>query len=68
MIVDRKYRATAYGVLNLFATVIGGIGIYAGGYLRDINIDLGLLFRIAAFLLISGALSLYLLKRSVSRQ
>jgi hypothetical protein len=55
-------------VLNLFATVIGGIGIYAGGYLRDINIDLGLLFRVAAFLLAAGALSLYLLKRSVSRQ
>jgi len=68
MVVDQKYRATAYGVLNLFATVIGGIGIYAGGYLRDINIDLGLLFRIAAFLLATGALSLYLLKRSVSRQ
>lgn len=68
MVVDPKYRATAYGVLNLFATVIGGIGIYAGGYLRDINIDLGLLFRIAAFLLAAGALSLYLLKRSVSRQ
>lgn len=68
MIVDQKYRATAYGVLNLFATVIGGAGIYAGGYLRDISIDLGLLFRIAAFLLATGALSLYLLKRSVSKQ
>jgi len=67
MIVDQKYRATAYGLLNLFATVIGGAGIYAGGYLRDINIDLGLLFRIAAFLLAVGALSLYLLKRSVER-
>ena len=68
MIVDQKYRATAYGVLNLFATVIGGVGIYAGGYLRDINIELGLLFRIAAFLLAAAALSLFLLKRSVSKQ
>lgn len=27
MIVDSKYRATAYGILNLFATIIGGIGL-----------------------------------------
>ena len=68
MIVDSKYRATAYGVLNLFATVIGGIGLYAGGYLRDMNINLELLFKVAAFLLAIGALSLYLLNRSVKKQ
>lgn len=67
MIVDNKYRATAYGLLNLFATVIGGIGLYVGGYLRDININLSLLFKVAALLLAVGAFSLYLLKRSVAK-
>jgi MFS family permease len=67
MIVDHKHRASAYGVLNLFGTVIGGIGIYAGGYLRDINIDFRLLFKIAALILIVGLLSLYLLKKSVEK-
>lgn len=67
MIVDSKYRATAYGVLNLFATVIGGVGLYVGGYLRDINVNLEMLFRFAAILLVVAALTLYLLHLSVKK-
>ena len=68
MIVDSKYRATAYGLLNLFATVIGGVGLYVGGYLRDINVNLEVLFKVAAFLLAVGVLTLYLLNHSVLKQ
>ena len=44
LITDPRYRATGYGVLNLCATMIGGLGIYAGGALRDAHIGLGALF------------------------
>lgn len=67
LIVDAKYRATAYGMLNLFSCIIGGIGLYAAGYLRDVDINLGILFRIAALLLAIGAFSLFLLKQSIAK-
>jgi len=48
MIVDDRYRATAYGIFNLTSTVIGGLAIYAGGVLRDARIDLSNIYRFAA--------------------
>lgn len=30
MVADSRYRATGYGVLNLFSCVVGGFTIYAG--------------------------------------
>lgn len=43
-VADERYRATGYGLLNLCACMIGGVGIYAGGALRDAQIGLGVLF------------------------
>lgn len=40
LIADPRYRATGYGVLNLLSCTIGGLGIYAGGALRDAKVDL----------------------------
>jgi len=51
-IIDEKYRATAYGILNLFACIVGGIGIYAGGILRDSNISMDYIFIFASFVLL----------------
>lgn len=48
MVSDAKYRATGYGVLNLFSCIIGGVGLYAGGVLRDSNVNLSNLFIFAA--------------------
>lgn len=62
LIVDSKNRATAYGLLNLFACIIGGIGLFMAGYLRDANINLSSLFQVAAILLIVCILLLYLIK------
>jgi MFS family permease len=62
LIADSRYRATGYGILNLFATVIGGIGLYAGGVLRDSNIDLSIVFKFASLILLACALLLYLVK------
>ena len=65
MISDKRYIATGYGILNMFACIVGGIGIYASGLLRDAHIDMSILFRIAAFALVIAAALLYLVKRDV---
>ena len=59
MVSDSRYLATGYGILNLFSCVVGGIGIYAGGTLRDANINLSLMFQVAALTLLVCAFLLY---------
>jgi MFS family permease len=48
MVVDPRYRATAFGVLNFFANTIGGVTTYAGGRLRDANINVRYIFECGA--------------------
>lgn len=60
-IVDPRYRATAMGTLNACACIIGGIGLYAGGALRDSNVSLELLFRAASLIMLICILLLYLI-------
>lgn len=67
MIADKRYIATGYGVLNMFATIIGGVGIYASGALRDAHVDMSLLFKIAAFTMIICAGLLFLVKKEVEK-
>lgn len=62
MVADDRYRATGYGVLNLFSCIVGGIGLYAGGVLRDANINLTVMFTIAAFVAFACALILFLIR------
>lgn len=59
---DPRYRATGYGVLNLFACVIGGVGLYASGILLDMNVDMGFIFQSAAFLMVLCIGLLYWIK------
>lgn len=59
MIVDDRYRATAYGIFNLTSTVIGGLAIYAGGVLRDAKIDLSHIYQFAALTMLFCAWMLY---------
>ena len=40
-----RYRATGYGVLNMFACIIGGLTIYVGGAMRDAQINVSTLFQ-----------------------
>jgi MFS family permease len=65
---DPRYRATGYGILNLFACIIGGLSVYAGGVLRDKQIELGSIFQSAAALMILGIGLLYLIKRRAGQK
>jgi MFS family permease len=66
LVSDPRYRATGYGVLNLFACIIGGLTIYAGGALRDQAVNLSVLFQVAAVTLLICAAILFLVKPSVA--
>ena len=61
MIADNRYRATGYGVLNMFACVVGGVGIYASGMFRDAHFPMSVLFKIAAVLLLVCVLLLFMI-------
>ncbi len=58
--VDPRYRATSWGVSTLFSSSIGGLGIYAAGWVRDAHIDPGrmFMFAFASLLLCAGLLGL----------
>jgi len=62
LVADPKYRATGYGVLNFFSTIIGGIALYAGGALRDIDINLSRVYQFAAVITIICALFLFMVR------
>ncbi|MCX6950830.1 MAG: MFS transporter [Verrucomicrobia bacterium] len=66
LIADPRYRATGYGVLNLLSCTIGGLGIYAGGALRDAKIDLGTMFLFVVVCLVVCATLLFALKPRTS--
>lgn len=61
-VVDPGYRATGYGLLNLVSTILGGIGLYAAGAMRDLHINLDILFRAAAMMLLICGLMFYMVK------
>lgn len=57
---DSRYRATGYGVLNMFSCIVGGLTVYVGGVLRDAQISVGTLFQCAAGgLLLCGVLMVF---------
>lgn len=56
-VVDERYSATGYGVLNFVGCAVGGAMIYAGGWLKDSQVDLARIFQFsAAGLLVVGLL------------
>ena len=61
-VTDPRYRATGYGVLNFFGTIVGGLTIYAGGALRDAKIDVSLIFGFASASMLGCAALLFIIK------
>jgi MFS family permease len=62
LVCDPRYRATGYGVLNLFACLVGGLTIYAGGLLRDARVDVSRIFEFSAVSLLACAVILSCVK------
>ena len=62
MVTDRRYRATAYGILNFFSCLIGGVGIYAGGALRDLHLGLNRILMFPVLTLTIAAVLLLLIR------
>ena len=62
LVSDPRYRATGYGVLNMFACVVGGVTIYIGGALRDAQVDVNKIFFFAAGSVLVCAVLLFLIK------
>jgi MFS family permease len=61
-IADPRYRATGYGVLNMFGCLVGGATVYLGGAMRDAHFNLQLLFQCAAGSLLFCAALMLLVK------
>ncbi|MEO6136536.1 MAG: MFS transporter [Ginsengibacter sp.] len=66
LVVDPLYRATAYGVLNFVACIIGGASLYAGGVLRDLKIPLGTIYQFASLIMVVGLVLLSLVKPRIN--
>ncbi|NGM62843.1 MFS transporter [Sphingobacterium sp. SGG-5] len=58
MVVDPRYRATGYGILNCCGTIVGGIALYYGGFLRDADISLSAIYQFAVLFIIAAAITL----------
>ena len=61
-IVDPRFRATAYGILNCTGSMAAGVGIYVSGALRDGRIDLSLVYKVVAGVCLLISLIYYLTK------
>lgn len=57
--IDKRYLATGYGILNFCSCIIGGIGIFAAGVLRDAQVNLSAIFQVAALTMVVCAFALF---------
>lgn len=67
LIVDDRYRATGYGILNMFSTIIGGLGIYMAGALRDSQINLSVIYQISAISILVCLGILFFVKKNITQ-
>jgi len=58
-VIDARYIATGYGVLNFLSTTVGGLMVYVGGALKDAQVSLGLTYQVAAVLLLLATWALF---------
>jgi predicted MFS family arabinose efflux permease len=65
LIADSHHIATGYGILNLVACIIGGIGLYAGGAFLDSNIHLEVMFQFGGLIMIISMILLILVKKQL---
>ena len=63
VLVDPRYRAMSWGIMTFFSCAIGGAGVYAGGLLRDAQVDVSRIFLLASANILLCAGLLFLLRR-----
>ncbi|CAK7030756.1 MAG: Hexuronate transporter [Petrimonas sp.] len=68
LIIDHRYRATGYGILNMLSTIIGGLGVYIAGAMRDVQIGLSLVYQACAIALIVCAGILFLVLKTAKKR
>jgi hypothetical protein len=61
-LVESRYSATGYGVLNLISTTAGGAMVYLGGALLDAHVPLARIFQFAGAGLFLAGLLLWLVR------
>lgn len=67
LIVDHRYRATGYGILNMLSTIIGGVGVYIAGAMRDAQIGLSSVYQVCAIAVIICAGILFLVLKTAKK-
>ena len=67
LIVDSRYKATGYGILNMLSTIVGGIGIYAAGWLRDAQVNLSLIYQLASVVILFCVGFLFLVAQRIKK-
>ena len=67
LIVDSRYRATGYGILNMLSTIVGGIGIYAAGWLRDAQVNLSVVYQLASIIMVICVGFLFVVKQQIKK-
>ena len=67
LVADKRYRATGYGILNMFACFVGGLTIYIGGVLRDAHVEVSRIFQFSAVSLTAAAALLFFIKPTSNR-
>lgn len=61
-IADERYSATGYGLLNFIGCMVGGIMVYVGGWMKDAQVDLALVFQLSAGGLLLTGIILFCLR------
>lgn len=61
-VADGRYIATGYGLLNFLGTIVGGLMVYVGGALKDADVDLSIVYQVAAVVMLIATWSLFAVK------
>jgi hypothetical protein len=61
-VVNERYSATGYGILNLIGVSVGGALIYIGGMIKDAGIDLVVIFEISSLALLLCGILLFMVR------
>jgi len=67
MVIDKRYRATAYGIINMASVFIGGMSSYIAGVFRDADVSLSTVFQYASIGLALCMVILLLIKHEVKK-